>query len=253
MVSMRQILVLVILILFGARLHGEQQSPADNDPASAAMETRAKELGLTGDIRKSIREKGSVIEFTFAEGVDMRRNSLQSGYYTKGPNGELIPAGPYKSDEEALVHETYCGASSAVVASFGGSRSRITKANSMVYTVSEFTVVQAPKSSDGISVGMEIYVVNPGGTVVDGSETIKMHAKGAVSFKTTEQYLLLLQPLKGAPSNYFTIASSQVAEVRDGKLYPANEETAQVFAWGEPLTPALKRREDLVQRVPCGK
>jgi hypothetical protein len=252
MILVRHAPAVFVLVLACGVLHGQVMpppcpTPSGSQPESKAMDVLACELGYDYPIRQIVPAVQGVREF--GSGPSYGQMPYLGSPAILNPDGTVRRPGI--THEDAIVRNCYCDASSVVVASFVGSRTGITTAKSMIYTVNKFTVAQTIKSSDGLTPGSDIYVITLGGTVLDGGETLKQDEYDAVPFEPTSQYLFLLAPLKGAPSNFFEIVDDQVTALRDGNLHPLNKPAAKAFADGEQLASAIKRRENLVQGIPC--
>jgi hypothetical protein len=173
-----------------------------------------------------------------------------------------IPKGPFKTEADAEFHESYCSDASIVIARMVSAQSYLSTKKDLIFTLSQFQVIDSLKSAKDVEVGKQIGVMRFGGEVVDEGETLRAQYSGQIPFATDKTYLLELVRDAQNPSTYFFGWDTILVE--DGRISrpdisvdsPSTGETSLPGAWGpfksgELVTTIHKRVEEIAAVAPC--
>jgi hypothetical protein len=170
----------------------------------------------------------------------------------------LIPLGPFPSEAEAEFHDRLCRTTSVVVARDIGAQSFLSDDKRIIFTLTEFQVVNVFKSSPDAQVGARIGVMRFGGEVTDDGERLRVEYSGQIPYREGQEYLLLLGRNAGATTTYFFGPNDETVVVQDGRIYPTVQETDPPtppkwgpFVPGERLEKVREEIDDISALAPC--
>jgi hypothetical protein len=173
-----------------------------------------------------------------------------------------IPKGPFKTEADAEFHESYCSDASIVIARMVSAQSYLSTKKDLIFTLSQFQVIDSLKSAKDVEVGKQIGVMRFGGQVVDEGETLRAQYAGQIPFATDKTYLLELVRDAQNPSSYYF--GWETILVEDGRISlpnimvdsPSTGQQSLPGSWGpftsgELVTTIHKRVEEIASVAPC--
>ena len=238
---------IVIVLISVTWLSVFAQSAAVPDDEDAAVEKYATEGSF--QFRTNLHARSG----SFEDGAKGKHITVSRGE----PPMLWMPDGSFETGAMALLHGDACRAAAIVVAKDVGSSTYITHSKAFIYAKHNFVVQRILKAPQGIVVGSNIQVIQPGGSLVDDGEQVRLAFDGLVPFSTGHTYLLvLLHRQDAAPTIFVPKRYSETVRVISGHvsipkgeiLSPAAE---GAFVPGETITDFSNSLASSTNNAPC--
>ncbi len=184
--------------------------------------------------------------------------------YTISEDCECVatPKGPFKTVADAEFHDAYCRDAAIVIAREAGAQSILSSKKDMIFTLTQFQVIDTLKSAQDADIDQQIGVMRFGGEVTDAGEILRVKYTDQIPFESGKTYILELYRDAQNPSTYFF--GWGTIPVEDGRIHlprvkidsPSTGQTSMRGSWGpfesgELVTTIHKRVEEIVAVAPC--
>lgn len=207
------------------------------------------------------------VRFLLSPSLDLHslaRDADGARGYTISSNCQCVatPKGPFKTVADAELHDKYCSDASIVIARMVSAQSILSTKKDLIFTLSQFQVIDSLKSAINVEVGKFIGVMRFGGEVVDAGETLRAQYAGQIPFLPDKTYLLELTSDALNPTSYFF--GWETVLVEDGRISlpnvmvdsPSTGEKSLPGYWGpfksgKTVTTIHKRVEEIAAVAPC--
>jgi hypothetical protein len=199
-------IMLTVLLCFG--LHAQQQAPAlslqDIWVASSEFQNYiSPELELRNETLHDAR--------TLPDGS-------RGYFYTPSSEIGTIPyTGDPHKDSLIRLNQEVCMATAIVIAKAGSASSYLIHRNQGIITARSFHIVQV--LSGDLKPDGSVAVVQFGGMVRDGSETLEVRIEGAQPIVKEKDYLLFLKKARDYPSSAYLSFNFSPPRVISGHIY----------------------------------
>jgi hypothetical protein len=207
------------------------------------------------------------VRFVLSPSLDlhsMQKDADGAREYSVGEDCECVatPKGPFKTVADATFHERYCTDVAIVIARESGAQSILSTKKDMIFTLTQFQVIDTLKRAPDADVGQQIGLMRFGGEVADAGEILRVRYIDQIPFDSGKTYILELYRDAQNPSSYFF--GWGTIPVDDGRIHlprvkidsPSTGQTSMRGSWGpfksgELVTTIHKRVEEIAAVAPC--
>jgi hypothetical protein len=137
------------------------------------------------------------------------------------------PPPPFATELEWETFHQYCGRDAIVRATHVDSIPILTSNKGLIYTVSNFVVVDTIKSDIPFTPGQHLVVYRVGGEVQDDGEKLRIDTPDMAAFEPQKSYILVLRRDKNASVQQYAMPEAQTIAVKDDRVYPISGR----YAW----------------------
>jgi hypothetical protein len=161
-----------------------------------------------------------------------------------------LPMAPFLTQREATLHRSFCSFDAVIEAKLVGSESKLSSGKETIFTRYEFSVMSTVTESPKLNIPSTIYVMQLGGSVVDGRDRLKVTVSGMKPYIVGASYLLLLKHSRSGPVDVFLTPDSFKLLIKNDRIYPTTE-GLWLATTGEPLSEVKRTFSDSLKQKPC--
>jgi hypothetical protein len=211
------ILVGVLLAASNASLHAANSGTSSDETPDPLLELTPSERRYVDENAKALMNlkikedpKSKTIDGVTGYGMSFIHGAP---WYPIRQNGRLSTA-------ESFLRDTYCAADALISVKALESKSHLSTDESIIFTKTKVKIIDMIKAPPAESLGALVSLIEPGGTVRQGNDTLRILNANNPQFVPGNEYFMAVQKKQWDDGESYSYAPlSGLVRVSDGKIY----------------------------------